>query len=292
MSAYTSRHQPRRQTTISGKIKDVERYDRYYDIAYDALKSRTFPLMSLSVGRLVVRSNDSRYDARQIPPNSSTNVSNRFSGVRLDGRPGQGALYIGTIEGVLRESTHYSIPQSLWTPAAPDATAGFIKEQRKGEPPAHAGYKFYLYRVNQTLHFADLRITSLTPFMTRLRMSEPQRYGISSSAQVDFLTMAASNPNDYSASRGIADAVYDSRHETGLSGVCALSSRADRDDGLITSFDKDQTGGLIYAIFGAASSVVTALTPVPKQWDHVPFDTFAELSARLAPAVSGLATKP
>jgi hypothetical protein len=289
MSVYTSRNQPRRQTTIAGKIKDVERYDRYYDIAYDALQNRIFPRTTLQVGRLVVRTLKGPYDARGIPPGSSMSTSNRFSGSRLDGRPGQGALYVGTVTGVLREYTHYSLPAAptkpaqIWKPSVVDATAVFMQGQRGGATPVDPKTKFYLFRVNQTLHFADLRLTSLAPFMTQLRRSGARRYGIDSGAPVDFLAMAASGPDDYSASRGIADAVFDLRRVTGITGVCAYSSRADRDSGLVASSDGDPTGGLVYAIFGADLSVVTALTPVPKAHDQVAFDTFAELNVAVRP---------
>jgi hypothetical protein len=286
MSVYRSRHQPRLQTTIAGKVEDVERYDRYYDIAYDAIQNRMFRGISLPVGSLVVRGNDYRYDARVIPPGSSTKITNRFSGLRLDGRAGQGALYVGTIAGVLREHTHYSLPawkkqpNRIWSSSATDVTAEFMHEQRTGKPPLDSKLKFFLYRVDKTLHFADLRITSLASFMSRLLdMGGTQRYGITSGSMVDLLAAASGSPKDYSASRGIADAVFDLRRVSGFAGVCAFSSRADRDSGLVGGSEGDATGGLIYAIFGADSTAVTALTPVPKSADTLAFDTFAELSA-------------
>lgn len=271
---------------MAGKIQDVERYDRYYDIAYDAIQNRMFPSISLPAGSLVVRGNDYRYDARVIPPGSSTKITNRFSGLRLDGRAGHGALYIGTITGVLREHTHYSLPgwkkqpAQIWSRSATDVTSEFMREQRTGKPPVDSKLKFFLYRVNTALHFADLRITSLASFMSRLlRTAGAQRYGMAAGSMIDFLAGASGNPTDYSASRGIADAVFDLRRSSGFAGVCAFSSRADRDSGLVGSSEGDATGGLIYAIFGADSTVVTALTPVPKSPGTLGFDTFAELSA-------------
>jgi hypothetical protein len=281
---YQSRHQPRRQTTISGKIDDVERYDRYYDITYDGILNRMFPAIALPVGSLVVRGNNPKYDARVIPPGSASKLTNRFSGLRLDGRAGQGALYIGTIAGVLREHTHYSLPgwkkqpDKVWKPSASDATSEFMREQRAGAAP-DPQYKFFLYRVNETLQFADSRVTSLASFMKRmLNAGAAQRYGLSDRAVIDFLARASSDPTDYSASRGIADAVFDSRKISGFAGVCAYSSRADRDSGIVVSPEGDATGGLIHAVFGADSTLVTALTPVPKSPGVLAFDTFAELS--------------
>jgi hypothetical protein len=307
MSVYISRNQPRRQTVIAGKIKDTERYDRYYDVAHDALQKGIFPRVTLPVGQLVVRVMKGPYNARSIPPGSSKGTGNRFNGLRLDGRAGHGALYVGTVAGVLREYTHYSVLEKqekdgsairpavlespgsqalrapIWKPAAADETADFMKKQRTGALPLNTESKFYLFRINRTLQFADLRITTLAPFMAQLRASGARRYGISSGSMIDLLAMVASNPDDYSASRGFADAVFDLRRRTVLAGVCAFSSRADSDSGLVTSSQGDRTGGLIYAIFGEDSAEITALAPVPKSQNQVGFDTFAELTAALQP---------
>jgi hypothetical protein len=283
--AYQSRHQPRRQTTVTGKIDDVERYDRYYDITYEGILNRMFPSIGLAAGSLVVRVNNPKYDARVIPPGSATKLTNRFSGLRLDGRAGQGALYIGTIGGVLREHAHYSMPgwkkqpEKVWKPSASDATSEFMREQRAGAA-VDPNLKFFLYRMNETLQFGDLRLTSLASFMKRmLGAGGAQRYGLSDRAVIDFLAKAASNPSDYSASRGMADAIFDLRKLSRLSGVCAFSSRADRDSGVVVSTEGDATGGLIHAVFGADSTTVSSLTPVPKNASSLEFDTFAELSA-------------
>lgn len=285
MPAYQSRHQPRRQTTVTGKIDDVERYDRYYDITYEGVLNRMFPSIGLAAGSFVVRVNNPKYDARVIPPGSATKLTNRFSGLRLDGRAGQGALYIGTIGGVLREHAHYSMPgwkkqpEKVWKPSTSDATSEFMREQRAGAA-VDPSLKFFLYRMNETLQFGDLRLTSLASFMKRmLAAGGAQRYGLSDRAVIDFLAQAASNPSDYSASRGMADAIFDSRKLSRLSGVCAFSSRADRDSGIVVSTEGDATGGLIHAVFGADSTTISSLTPVPKNASSLAFDTFAELSA-------------
>ena len=285
MPVYQSRYQPRKHTILTGKIEDVERYDRYYDIAYDGIQNRLFPSIPLPAGTIVVRGNDPKYDAREIPGPSTTSLTNRFSGLRLDGRAGQGALYIGTIAGVLRERTHYALPgwkkqpDKIWKPSSSDVTSEFMREQRTGAP-VNPKYKFFLYRVNTTLQFADLRLTSLASFMKRmLHGGGVQRYGLSDRAVVDFLARASASPTDYSASRGIADAVYDSRKVSGFAGVCAFSARPDRDSGLVVSAEGDVTGGLVHAVFGAGSTVVTSLAPIPKRPGVLEFDTFAELIA-------------
>jgi hypothetical protein len=158
-----------------------------------------------------------------------------------------------------------------------------MRGQRAGAAPVDAKTKFYLFRTHQALHFADLRITSLGPFMAQVRQSGARRYGISENSEIDSLAMSASSPDDYSVPRGIADAVFDLRHLTGLAGVCAFSSRTDRDSGLIASSEGDATGGLIYAVLGPDSAEITALTPLPKSSTQPGFDTFAELTAALPP---------
>jgi len=289
MPFYQSQYQPRRQTTVMGKIADVERYDRFYDIAYDALRLGRFPQLVLPAGRLVVRAMKGPYDARGIPPSSSVSTENRFSGLRLDGRAGQGALYVGTIDGVLREHAHYSLvpkrtglqsaaPPRMWKPGASDNTSTFIQSQKAGAPPPSATSKFYIFRVARSLRFADLRLTSLAPFMTQLRVTGEgaERYQIAKESPVDFQISAVGTAVDYSASRGIADAVFDQRASTGHAGVCALSSRADTDSGLVVGSDLDPTGGLVFAIFGQDSTTVSALVP-PKDSAQASFNTYAEL---------------
>ena len=294
MQYYQSRYQARRHTTIQGKIQDVERYDRFYDIAYEALRDGRLPHLTLPAGALLVRRMTGPHDPLQIPPGSSMNTGNRFSGPRLDGRPGQGALYVATIAGVLREHTHYSLLSKtaalqppappLYRPGATDATKAFMDDQRKGARPPNAASKFYLFRVPRTLRFADLRISSIAPMMTRVRLlgKHGNRYGIAESSPIAFQTSAASASDDYSASRGMADAVFDLRTVTGDVGVCALSSRADTDSGIIVPQQDDSTGGLVFAILGPDSTIVSALTLVPKDARHTGFDTYADLRRAIA----------
>jgi hypothetical protein len=319
MPPYQSRHQPRKHTVVSGKIGNVECYDRFYDMAYEALRDGRFPHLTLPRGRMVVRSIEqplgsgsmelNSYNPRQIPPGASQHWSVRFSGVRLDGRPGQGALYVGTIAGVLREFTHYSrpkpTPSTLWEPGSEDSTSKFMDSMNQGSPPPAPKkegrvHKFYLFRVAHELKFADLRLTSLGPLFMAMRSGGGyQRYGVVDNAPADFLTAAASDALDYSASRGMSDAVFDLRRTTRDAGVCALSARADNDQGLVFVTRSDPTGGLVFAIFGADSSIVAALEPVPNPkkiagapaFDPVPttsnpavfgFDRWQDLSAALA----------
>lgn len=293
MAVYESRHQPRRQTTLAGKIQNRETYDRYYDITYEALQRGIFPHMTLDVGTPLVRALNAKFDvnaARTIPPGSSLNTGNRFSGPRLDGRPGQGALYVGTAAGVLREHGHYSLlaPSAsrltpaaapLWKPGANDRTRDFLDGQKAGAPPPK-GEHFHLYRLSSALRFADLRIGSIVPLMHQLRASgeAARRYGIVDWSPIDFQVAAPSAPQDYSAARGMADAVHDLGRTTGDAGVCAYSSRADSDSGLLVGLPDDPTGGLIYAIFGRDASLVGALEPArPK----ASFTTFQALRAAI-----------
>ena len=299
MREYRSRHQPRSWTTSVAKIGNVERYDRYYDITCDAIQNRMFPTIPLPAGSLVVRTNHPKYDARGIPPASATSPDNRFSGLRLNGRAGHGALYIGTIAGVLREHTHYSLPKQpdkIWKPSSSDVTSEFMHKQRTGAK-VHATKKLFLFQVNETLQFADLRLTALTSFFLRvLQSGGRQRYGFADDVIIDFLARSVSDPTDYSVARGIADAIFDTSKRSGLAGVCAFSARADRDNGFVVSAEGDSTGGLVHAVFGAGSTIVSALTPVPKKPQsgkihatstapeippELAFDSFEELIERI-----------
>lgn len=293
---YQSRHQPRRQQTAGGKIKNPEQYDMFYDIAFDAMVRGDFPTMTVDTGRLmlrVVNASLSIEQARTIPPGSSMNGNNRFSGPRLDGRNGQGALYVGTVAGILREHAHYSLQSypaskfgsatpTLFKPGAPDTTSAFMKQQKTGAKPL-SPQRFHLFRLKYPLQFADLRLTALAPLFHRLRASGEAkgRYGMVEHIPFEMLISAASDAQDYSAARGIADAVFDRRHSTGLAGVCAASSRADTDSGLICDAHGDATGGLIFAIFEKDGAPIMALEPAapPGKPNDAIYDTFEAIAA-------------
>lgn len=296
MTSYQSRHQPRRQQIAGGKIKNPTLYDVFYDLAYDAMVRGDFPTMTIDAGKLMLRVVNSALtieQARTIPPGSSMNGNNRFSGPRLDGRNGQGALYVGTVGGILREHAHYSLQSypssklgtaapSLVTPGAPDQTKAFMQQQKTGAMPL-SPQRFHLFRLRHALSFADLRLTSIAPLFQRLRASGElrERFGIVDHLPFEMLISAASEAQDYSAARGIADAVFDRRHSTGLSGVCAASSRADSDSGLVYDSHNDPTGGLIFAIFENDGTPITALEPAapPGKPNDAIYDTFAAIAA-------------
>ncbi|QRP62452.1 hypothetical protein I6J77_09820 [Rhodanobacter sp. FDAARGOS 1247] len=297
MPTYQSHHQPRRQLIVSGKIQNPESYDRFYDIATDALQRGWLPTMKLAPGQLVLRVVNGTLTITQagsIPPGSSSNGNNRFSGPRLDGRHGQGALYVGTVAGVLRETAHYALQApaasrlggapapALWMPGAPDKTRDFMQQQKAGGL-APGKQRFHLFRLKQPLLFADLRLSALEPLFQRLRSSgeAKTRYGIVDWAPIDMLVSAASRSQDYSAARGFADAVFDQSRKTGHAGVCAASSRADTDSGLVVESHGDPTGGLIFAIFGQDGAAISALEPAApaNHPDAAIYDTFAAITA-------------
>jgi hypothetical protein len=293
---YQSRHQPRRQQTAGGKIKNPEQYDVFYDIAFDAMVRGDFPSMTVDTGKLMLRVVNAALtieQARSIPPGSSMNGNNRFSGPRLDGRNGQGALYVGTVGGILREHAHYSLQSypaskfgsatpTLYKPGAPDTTSAFMQQQKTGAMPL-SPQRFHLFRLKYPLQFADLRLTALAPLFHRLRTSGEARgrYGMVDHIPFEMLLSAASDAQDYSAARGIADAVFDRRHSTGLAGVCAASSRADSDSGLVYDTHGDPTGGLIFAIFDKDGAPVAALEPAAPTGkpDDAIYDTFEAIAA-------------
>ncbi len=295
MAHYQSHYLPRRQTTMLGKIQSVERYERFYDLARDALAAGTLQHLVLPAGRLLVRASKAAYDAeasRTVPPGSAMNSGNRFSGARPHGAPGQGALYLGTIAGVLREHAHYAKlpPQTsrlqpvsghgpLLHTGAADVTRKFIEDQKAGA--SARGQVFHLYELTQLLRFADFRTTVLAPmFLQLLRTgAATKRYGVAAHVPLDLFVTATSEPHDYSAARGMADAVADCAAKTGDAGVCAFSARGDRDDGLVLESHGDPTGGLVFALFGRDGRVAQALRPAGPGAGYA---TVADLLAALA----------
>jgi len=169
---YKSRYQQRAQTVVTGKVHSVERYDRFYDIVFEAAKEGHLPTMQLPAGQVLLRkSNRDIQPSRTIPPatHSSMSLANRYSGIRLDGKPGQGALYVGTIAGILREHTHYALSGtaptgSLYQPGiSPDRTRNFIEHEksRASGTSVGGGNPFHAYRLSRAMTFADFRLQCL-----------------------------------------------------------------------------------------------------------------------------------
>ncbi|MEM9057339.1 MAG: hypothetical protein AAGD86_07675, partial [Pseudomonadota bacterium] len=114
MSTYISRIRPRKQAVVTGRIASLERYDKFYDLTWEALDKRAFPMLATNAGQVFVRVANSAHTAdlqaaRTVPPApfSAGSLHNRYSGIRPDGTPGQGALYMASLPGLLRELTHY-----------------------------------------------------------------------------------------------------------------------------------------------------------------------------------------
>lgn len=286
MSAYQSRYRPRRMTLVLGNIRDAQRYDRFYDLACDAISEDRMPALMLPVGRLLVRWAEDKWssqDCRTIPPGSSLRFDVRYSGVRPGGEAGVGALYVATVAGALREHAHYASrrePQHLWRPGQRvDQQASFIAAQKAGAPSG--GKRFHLYQLDRPLLLADLRPPALWRLLQPLLESgaAQARYGFSAQARLDFSVSAVNDPGDYSAARGVADAVADLGARRGMCGTCALSSRADRDDGMVVDFHGDPTGGCVFALFGRDGEVIDALVPATPTSS---FATFAALRAAIA----------
>lgn len=285
---YQSRYQQRRQTVVTGKVQSVERYDRFYDIVFEAIEHGRLPTIQLPAGQILLRKSQRDIEqSRTIPPTSYSTMSlaNRYSGRRLDGKPGQGALYVGTIAGILREHTHYALsgkasPTPVYRPGtSADATKRFIDTEKAGVTPKAgiAGRPFHAYRLLRAMTFADFRLPSLTRLfaMVRATPDASRRFGIVDWSPVDFQIVAVNAAVDYSAARGMADAVYDAGTARGLRGVCAISARADSDLGIVLGSHGDLTSGLVFAIFGPPGARVDALQPINS------FSTFKDLSDAL-----------
>ena len=274
MATYVSRHNPRKQVTVQGMIRSPERYDRFYDIAWEAVQRGVLPILALPAGRLMFRKSDRDIEqSRTIAPSaySAESLSVRYSGVRLQGNAGQGALYLASLAALLREHVHYSgaggVPHgTLLHPQAPDLTMAATKQIMAGHSTsgATAGNPFHAYRLNRAIRLADIRVMSLTRLFG-LVLAAPGarvRFGLSPATSADLLVQTVLDPQDYSAARGLADAVFDQARAQSLDGLIATSARGDSDSGSILYAHGDGVEGFVYALFGTPGHVVSTLTPV------------------------------
>ena len=63
-SVYLSKHLTGNRNRV-GRISNLETYDRYYDIAVDAIERKKIPLVTLSAGSLLIRTTWSDLDSEQ-----------------------------------------------------------------------------------------------------------------------------------------------------------------------------------------------------------------------------------
>lgn len=285
MSTYTSRHNPRRQLVVQGKVLLAERYDRYYDITWEALQQGLLPLISLEAGRLMFRKADRDIEsARTIAPaaHSSQSLSVRYSGARLTGQAGQGALYLASLAALLREHVHYSQPAAaaplLIRPGAPDRSLAATRQVMAGgvsaAATAAAAIKpFHAYRLNTAVKVADLRVLALAKVFHAV-LDAPgarARFALSPQLSVDLMVQAVLDPHDYSAARGMADALADRGAALGVAGLVATSARGDSDSGVALFGHGDGVEGWVAALFGTPGVALAALAPLAS------FATFKEL---------------
>lgn len=278
MGPYLSRHSPRKVTVVTGNILSTERYDRYYDFTCDLIERSLLSTVELPAGLHVFRKSKKSFDieaSRTIPPAdySALSLTNRYSGRRLNGMPGEGALYVASLPGMIREHTHYAmrpetsklgrpaIPPGLVMPGDNDKTREFLnKELTSGDSgPDH----FHVFSLDRALRLVDLQVRSLYALFAQ-HLADPtarNRYQISASTPIDFLSSAVNSVMDYSASRGMADAISDRRRASGVDGICATSSRGESDTGLVFGV-AGAAGGAIQVLFGTPGSKLTALKPV------------------------------
>lgn len=274
MTSYVSRHNPRRQVTRQWMIRSAERYDRFYDMAWEALQRGVLPVLTLPAGRLMFRWLDRDIEqSRTIAPadKSSESLKNRYSGARLQGNAGQGALYLASLAALLRERVHYSGAAgaplgTLLRPGAPDLTMAAVQQAMAGQgaPGPAAGNFFHVYRLGSALRLADIRVVALARlFGTVLEAPGARdRFALSAATTADLLVQTVLDPQDYSAARGIADAVFDQGRTWGLAGLVATSARGDTDSGSIFFAHGDGVEGFVYALFGAPGHAVSTLEPV------------------------------
>lgn len=274
-----SRHNPRKHVVIQGRIGSVSTYDTYYDLAIDALTRNRMPIVFTEPGHIFLRWARAKHTpninaARTVPPAdfSSMDKDNRFSGIRLDGKPGQGAIYTASITGSLREFTHYqqTNKERMVLPGKMDQTRQFMRNQVSTANTSDI--LFHIYRGLRRTFFADMRLSSanVQRLFAEVARSPSARniYGMSSNVTGESLVRAFIDAKDTSASRGFADAVADYRGHLALDGVVADSARSDSDMGLVTAEFGPDVAGTNYIFFGSPGQVHQCLVPV---------DTFTSL---------------
>lgn len=273
MPTYVSRHNPRKQLMALGeRVGSPESYDRFYDIGWESFHEGVLPLSRLPAGRLLFRYSGATIEQSRTLREAQFSTHSRdvrYSGMRLSGREGHGALYMASLGGVVRERVHYAGGASahgLILPGATDRTRAAVKALGTGPaaPAAGGPQPFHVYRLQNELLLADIRVTSLVRLFQLLLVSPGARarFGLSPHASAEGLMNAVLAPQDYSAARGLADAVHDVGAQRGVAGLLATSARGDSDSGMILDNLGDGVEGVVYALFGRAGERLDSLQPV------------------------------
>ena len=296
MPTYVSRHNSRKQLVVLGeRIASAESYDRFYDIGWEGFQRRALPLVWLEAGRLLFRYSEATIEQsrtlREVDKSTSSRRA-RYSGIRLSGREGQGALYMGSLGGVVRERVHYSGSGSgagLILPGGIDHTRVAIRTLTSAPVAAAANGAnfFHVYRLRTSVLLADIRVVALrNMFLDVLEAPGGRaRFGLSPAATAEGLIHAVLAPQDYSAARGLADAVCDVGTARGIAGLMATSARTDSDSGMILENQGDGVEGLVYALFGSAEARLDVLQPLAS------YGSFREMrdAAQVMPGFSRVA---
>ena len=132
---------------------------------------------------------------------------------------------------------------------------------------------YHVYQLVRPIVFADLRLQALYKYFSKF----PSVTGSEHTIHTELRMIPLYDGRDYSAARGMADAVYDVGTSKHVRGVCAISSRTDSDWGFNTSNHGDISDGLVVAIFGQPGITITDLQPVNS------YSGFKEMSESLIP---------
>jgi hypothetical protein len=130
----------------------------------------------------------------------------------------------------------------LWRPGDVDETRKFIKGEQDGSA---VDVLFHLYEPRRVFQLADMALSSLFEIFSR-HLSDPSSRQRSKSPAIRPSTASSPrlSPHDYNASRGMADAIADSRRSTCIDGVYTSSARGESDSGLVMALAGDPEGSL------------------------------------------------
>jgi len=151
-------------------------------------------------------------------------------------------------------------------PGAPDRLRQAAKATSAGQAIGTGASTslFHVYRAKVPIRVAHLRVMTLARLFASLLTPPGARthFGFSESAPTDMLVQMVLDPNDYSAARGLSDAIANTASSNNVGGLCATSARGDSDTGAILDAYGDGVEGIVYALFGRASAYIDALQPV------------------------------
>lgn len=230
------------QPSKKPKIQNIQLYEAVYQATLRLAKKNLLPVVSRHTNERVYRSvppgtwYTGPAAALKIAPGSDTSDDNRFSGVRPDGRPGNGALYLGSWDGVRCEVEYYNVLQEMLRDNTVNPT--LLEAVASGsvnlDVEAFYGRKSVEARLTKDVSVVDIAGAAAL-LQQDAQVQRFLRHGVEHEIVSD----------DYSFCRGMAHGVYDAK--IAARGVTMQSARAwtQKTGQNIVFFDSMAEGGTL-----------------------------------------------